>query len=32
MPKLTWYGHSAFQLEDDAGNIVIIVRSSRTIR
>ena len=24
MPKLTWYGHSAFQLEDDAGNIVII--------
>ena len=24
MPKLTWIGHSAFLLEDDAGNIVAI--------
>ena len=24
MPKLTWIGHSAFMLEDDAGNVVAI--------
>jgi L-ascorbate metabolism protein UlaG (beta-lactamase superfamily) len=24
MPKLTWIGHSAFMLEDDAGNVVAV--------
>ena len=24
MPKLTWIGHSAFLLEDDAGNVVAV--------